>query len=40
MAKQKIIGQPYTIEREKKEKKPINTLDNFQLSFLKAIESL
>jgi len=39
MAKQKTIGQPYTIEREKRpsQKKELN---KFQLSFLKAIERL
>jgi hypothetical protein len=39
MARQKTIGQPYTIEREKRpsQKKELN---KFQLSFLKAIERL
>ena len=39
MAKQKTIGQVYTIEREKRPKQK-EELNKFQLSFLKAIESL
>ena len=39
MAKQKTIGQTYTIEREKRPKQK-EELNKFQLSFLKAIERL
>ena len=39
MARQKTIGQTYTIEREKRPKQK-EELNKFQLSFLKAIESL
>ena len=39
MARQKTIGQTYTIEREKRPNQK-KELDKFQLAFLKAIESL